>query len=180
MDVGILLLRLTLGLSLAAHGSQKLFGWFGGHGLDVTGQFFEALGFRPGRRHALAAGAIEVIGGLLLAIGFMTPLAAALIVSLMVVAAAAVHWKNGFFITTGGYEFNLVFGVAALSLAFTGPGTLSLDHAAGFAPAGIAWGLGAAVVAALGAAGQIAQRHQPPAPASGSIGGANATGSHAH
>ncbi len=180
MDIGILLLRLTVGLSLAAHGSQKVFGWFGGYGLDGTGQFFDALGFRPGRRHALAAGLIEIVGGLLLAIGFMTPLAAALIASLMLVAATTVHWKNGFFITSGGYEFNLVLGVTALSLAFTGPGTLSLDYAAGFTPTGIAWGLGAAVVAVLGAVGQLAQRHQLPAPISSSIEAASAIGSHAH
>jgi putative oxidoreductase len=163
MDVGILVLRLTVGMALAAHGSQKVFGWFGGYGPDGTGQFMEALGFRPGRRHALAAGYVEIIGGLLLALGFLTPLAAALIVSVMVVAAATVHWKNGFFITSGGYEFNLVLGVAALSIAFTGPGAVSLDGLAGYAHGGIASGAGAAVVATLGAIGQLAQRRLPPA-----------------
>jgi putative oxidoreductase len=163
MEIGILLLRVAVGLTMAAHGSQKVFGWFGGYGLDGTGKFFEALGFHPGRRHALAAGFVEIAGGLLLAIGFLTPLAAALIASVMVVAAVTVHWKNGFFITSGGYEFNLVLGVAALSLAFTGPGPLSLDHAAGFAPAGVAWGLGAAAVAVVGAVAQLAQRRVAPA-----------------
>lgn len=162
MDVGILLLRLTVGLALAAHGGQKLFGWFGGYGLDGTGQFLEALGFRPGRRHALAAGLVEFAGGLLLAVGLLTPLAAALVASVMIVAAVTVHGKNGFFITSGGYEFNLVLGVAALSIAFSGPGALSLDGLAGYAPAGIAWGAGAAVVAVLGAVGQLAQRREPP------------------
>ncbi len=173
MDVGFLLLRMTIGLAFAAHGAQKVFGWFGGHGPDGTGQFMEAMGFRPGRRHALAAGYVELVSGLLLAVGFLTPLAAALIASVMVVAVATVHWKNGFFITSGGYEFNLVLGVAALSLAFTGPGALSLDHAAGITADGVAWGLGAAVVAALGAVGQLAQRQQLPATAT-------AAGSHAH
>jgi putative oxidoreductase len=163
MEIGILLLRVAVGLTMAAHGSQKVFGWFGGYGLDGTGKFFEALGFHPGRRHALAAGFVEIAGGLLLAIGFLTPLAAALIASVMVVAAVTVHWKNGFFITSGGYEFNLVLGVAALSLAFTGPGTLSLDHAVGFAPAGVVWGLGAAAVAVVGAVAQLAQRRVAPA-----------------
>lgn len=163
MDLGILLLRLTVGLAFAAHGTQKVFGWFGGYGPDATGQYMETLGFRPGRRHALAAGYIEVVSGLLLAAGFLTPLAAALIVSVMVVAAATVHWKNGFFVTGGGYEYNLVLGVAALSLAFTGPGVLSLDHAAGFAVHGAGWGLAAAVVAALGAIAQLAQREPAPA-----------------
>lgn len=163
MDLGILLLRMTVGLAMAAHGSQKVFGWFGGYGPDGTGQFLEAMGFRPGRRHALLAGGIELVAGLLLAIGFLTPLAASLIVSLMLVAAATVHWKNGFFITSNGYEFNLVLGVAALSVAFTGPGALSIDGFIGLAPSGAAWGLGAAVVAVVGAIGQLAQRDTSPA-----------------
>src|SRR6185369_15223327 len=104
MDIGIVLLRLTVGLVMAVHGSQKVFGWFGGHGPDGTGVFMEAMGFRPGRRHALAAGLAETGGGVLLAIGFLTPLAAALVAFVMLVAAVLVHWKNGFFITSGGYE----------------------------------------------------------------------------
>ena len=158
MDLGILMLRLTIGLALAGHGSQKLFGWFGGYGPDGTGRFMEGLGFRPGRRHALAAGAVEVVGGLLLAFGLLTPLGSALIASVMVVAAATVHGKNGFFITSGGYEFNLVLGVAALAVAFTGPGALSLDALAGFVASGITWGAGAIIVAIAGAIGQLAQR----------------------
>lgn len=158
MDIGILLLRLTLGLPFAAHGSQKVFGWFGGYGLDATGQFFEGLGFRPGRRHALAAGVAEIVGGLLLAFGFLTPLGAALIASVMVVAAITVHVKNGFFITSGGYEFNFVLGAAALSVAFTGPGAISVDALAGLQLSGVTWGLAAAAVAIVGATGQLAQR----------------------
>jgi putative oxidoreductase len=158
MDVGILLLRLTVGLALAAHGSQKLFGWFGGYGLDATGQFMEQLGFRPGRRHALAAGTVEIAGGLLLALGFLTPLGAALIASVMMVAAVTVHARNGFFTTSGGYELNLLIGVAALSVAFTGPGALSIDALIGFAPAGIAWGVGATFIAVLGCLAQLAQQ----------------------
>jgi putative oxidoreductase len=177
MDVGILLLRVTVGLAFAAHGSQKVFGWFGGYGPEATGQFFEGLGFRPGRRHAMAAGSIEIVSGLLLAVGLLTPLAAALIASVMVVAAATVHWKNGFFITGGGYEFNLVLGVAALSVAFTGPGALSIDHAIGFAAAGTMWGLAAAIVAVLGALGQLAQRTPPPADATSQVAPPTATGS---
>jgi putative oxidoreductase len=176
MDLGLLLLRMAVGLTFAAHGTQKVFGWFGGHGPDATGQFMEAMGFTPGRRHALAAGYIELVSGLLLAVGFLTPLAAALIASVMVVAVATVHGKNGFFVMSGGYEYNLVLSVAALTLAFTGPGALSLDHAAGFAREGIAWGLGAAVVAVLGAAGQLAQRQPVPAAAEKATG----TPSHAH
>ena len=89
MDIGLLLLRLTVGLTLAAHGAQKLFGWFGGPGRDVTGQFFEALGFYPGRRHALMAGLVETSGGVLLALGFLTPVAAAFVFSVMLVAAVS-------------------------------------------------------------------------------------------
>jgi len=180
MDLGILLLRVTVGLVLAVHGSQKVFGWFGGYGPDVTGQFMEALGFRPGRRHAVTAGYVELVGGVLLALGFLTPLAATLIASVMVVAAATVHWKNGFFITSGGYEFNLVIGVAALTVAFTGPGELSVDRLAGFTPAGAAWGVGAAVVAVLGAMGQLAQRQIAPAPQAGGAEAGTAASSHAH
>ena len=83
----------------------------------------------------------------------------------MLVAAALVHWKNGFFITSGGYEYNLVLGVGALAVAFTGPGMFSIDSLLGFAQSGAAWGLGAAVVAILGAIGQVAQRQTSPAAA---------------
>ena len=158
MDIGFLLLRLTVGLTLAAHGAQKLFGWFGGYGLVGTGQFFEALGFRPGRRHALMAGLVEFGGGLLLALGFLTALGASLVASVMLVAVVAVHLKNGFFVTNSGYEYNLVLGVAALSIAFTGPGGLSTDALLGYAVGGTAWGLGAGVIAVIGAAVQLAQR----------------------
>jgi putative oxidoreductase len=178
MDFGILLLRLTVGLAMAAHGSQKIFGWFGGYGPDGTGKFMEAMGFRPGRRHALAAGYVEFVSGLFLAVGLLTPLAAAMIVSVMVVAAAVVHWKNGFFITTNGYEFNLVLGVAALSVAFTGPGGLSLDSLIGFAPSGTAWGVIAAVVAIIGAIGQLAQRHMTTPPVTSHTEAAHAGGAH--
>src|SRR5262245_31698873 len=179
MDVGILLLRMTMGLAFAAHGSQKVFGWFGGYGPDGTGQFFEALGFHPGRRHALAAGLAELVGGLLLALGFLTPLGAALIASVMVVAAATVHWRNGFF-APSGYELNLVYGVAALSVAFSGPGALSVDSVVGYARGGIAWGVSATVVAVVGATGQLAQRRIPPAAATNGVEATIATNSQAH
>ncbi|HXM21860.1 MAG TPA: DoxX family protein [Terriglobales bacterium] len=126
MEIGLVLLRLTAGLTLAAHGAQKLFGWFGGPGLDTTGQFFETIGFLPGRRHALMAGLAETGGGLLMALGLFTPIGAALICSVMLVAVT-VHIKKGSFAQNGGYEYTLVLGVAASSVAFTGPGSLSLD-----------------------------------------------------
>src|SRR5574339_301278 len=122
MELGLLLLRVTVGATLAAHGAQKLFGWFGGGGLDATGKAFESLGFVPGRRHAFMAGLVETGGGLLLALGLFTPLAAAIVLSVMIVAAVSVHVRQGFFITSGGFEYNLVLGIAGLALAFTGPG----------------------------------------------------------
>ena len=161
MDIGILLLRLAVGLTLAAHGTQKLFGWFGGGGLDKTGEGFEMLGFHPGRRHALAAGLVEVSAGVLLAAGLLTPVAAMLVGSLMLVAAISVHVKQGFFITSGGYEYNLVLGIAGLSLAFTGAGALSADALLGFDLSGVLWGIGASLLAVLGAAVQLAQRRTP-------------------
>ena len=115
MDIGLLLLRLTVGLTLAAHGAQKLFGWFGGPGLEATGKTVAMLGFQPGRRHALTAGLVEAGGGLLLAFGFLTPVAAAVMLAVMLVAGVSVHLKQGFFITSGGYEYTLVLGVAGFA-----------------------------------------------------------------
>jgi putative oxidoreductase len=156
MDIGFLLLRLTVGLTLAAHGAQKLFGWFGGPGLDGTGMFFEKLGFVPGRRHALMAGLAEVGGGLFLALGLLTPFAASAVFAVMLVAAVTVHLKQGFFATTGGYEYNLILGSAGLSLAFTGPGSLSLDAVLGFNQGGALWGGMALLVGLAAGAIQVA------------------------
>jgi putative oxidoreductase len=158
MDIGILLLRSVVGLTLAAHGAQKLFGWFNGPGLAGAAQGLEHLGFYPGRRHAALAGAVELAGGLLLALGVFTPIAAAIVLSVMVVAAFSAHVKRGFFITNGGYEYNAVLGVAALTVAFTGPGRFSSDAWLGLAADGPGWGLAALAVAAAGAMFQLAQR----------------------
>lgn len=164
MDIGLLLLRLTVGLTLAAHGTQKLFGWFGGSGLDGTGKSMEMIGFLPGRRHALMAGLAEGGGGLLLALGLMTPVAASVVFAVMVVAGVSVHLKQGFFITSGGYEYTLVLAVSGLSVAFTGPGLLSLDALLGFHLEGAPWGAGAALVGLAGAAIQLGGRHRAPTP----------------
>ncbi len=168
MSIGLLILRLAVGLGLAAHGAQKLFGWFGGYGLTGTGQFLEQLGFRPGRRQAAQAGLAEFLGGLFLALGFVTPAAAAALVAVMLVATVSVHFKNGFFATKGGYEYNLVLAAAALSLAFTGPGALSLDHALGLSLSGAPWGLVALAAGLLGGAVPVlARRTAPASPAPG-------------
>lgn len=125
--VGLLVGRLMLGLAMAAHGSQKLFGWFGGHGLDKTGGYFEALGFRPGRAFAAAAAVTEALSGLLVTFGLFGPVGPALMLSVMVVAAATVHWKSGFFAQSNGIEVPFLYAAGALGLALVGPGRFSLD-----------------------------------------------------
>jgi len=129
-DLGLLLLRLGAGGVLMAHGTQKLFGWFGGHGIEGTGQFMESIGYKPGKASATASGLAETGGGALLALGLATPAAGAAAAGGMA-GAAAVHAPNGFFNQEGGYEHAAILGLAATSLAITGPGRLSLDHALG-------------------------------------------------
>ncbi|MFF9904634.1 DoxX family protein [Streptomyces olivaceus] len=131
-DLGLLLLRLGTGGVLAAHGAQKLLGWFGGGGLESTGQAMEAMGYAPGRASATAAGLAEAGGGALLALGLATPAAGAAAAGAMA-GAAAVHAPNGFFAQSGGYEYAASLGLTAAGLAITGPGRLSLDHALGHA-----------------------------------------------
>jgi len=167
MGIGVLFLRLVVGLTLAAHGAQKLFGWFGGPGIAGTAPFLEALGFVPGRRAAISSGLVEIGGGLLLALGLATPAASAVLIAVMLVAAVSVHSKNGFFIQKGGYEYTLVIGAAALSVTFTGPGPLSLDSHLGLELAGPLWGLGALAVGLAGGAFRLLRRRVPePAQAS--------------
>ncbi|OIJ84689.1 DoxX family protein [Streptomyces colonosanans] len=131
-DVGLLLLRLGAGGVLAVHGAQKLFGWFGGGGIEGTGQFMESVGYRPGKASATAAGLAEAGGGTLLALGLATPAAGAAAAGAMV-GAAAVHAPNGFFAQEGGYEYAASLGLTAAGLAVTGPGRLSFDAAFGHA-----------------------------------------------
>jgi putative oxidoreductase len=122
MGIGRLFVRGAIGSLMVGHGTQKLFGWFGGGGPEGTGQFFEQVGLRPGRRNALAAGAAEAGGGALLALGLATPLAVAALQGAMVSAIRHVHWQNGPWVTKGGYEYNLVLIAALFGLAEMGPG----------------------------------------------------------
>ncbi|UCM91693.1 DoxX family protein [Streptomyces marincola] len=124
--MGLLLLRLAIGLTMAAHGTQKLFGWFDGAGLEATGAGYTAMGYPGGETMALVAGLSETLGGLGLALGLFTPLAAAAVVGTMINAIVAVHWENGFFLPAG-YEYTMVLCLGAAALALTGPGRLALD-----------------------------------------------------
>ena len=169
MDIALplLIVRLVVGLGFAAHGAQKLFGWFGGYGLAGTGGFFEGLGFKPGKLFAGAAGAGELLGGLLLALGFGGPIGSMLIISVMVVAILAVHLSNGFF-APNGIELPLLYAALAVTFAFVGFGAYSLDAALGWTgvwtPA-LAWlfvGLGI-----VGGLLNLAARRKPAAAAEG-------------
>ncbi len=126
---GITLLRVIAGLTFAAHGSQKLFGWFGGYGLEGVGQWMESIGITPGYLMAALAGSAEFFGGLALVIGLLVRPAAAVLVFTMVIAAATVHWANGFFITNNGFEYAMILGVIGAVLVVEGAGRLSADRA---------------------------------------------------
>jgi putative oxidoreductase len=136
IDSGLFLIRLVFGLVMAAHGSQKLFGWFGGYGLHAVAGMFESLGFRPGRAFAPLAATSELVGGLLMALGAFGPIGPAAVLSVMIVAAVSVHWANGLFASTNGIEVPLLYGTAAMALALTGPGRYSLDAVSGL---GVFW-----------------------------------------
>ena len=168
LSAGLLIARVVLGGLMMGHGAQKLFGWFGGHGLRGTAGFFESLGSRPGRLFAGMAAGTEVLSGLLLLLGLFTPVAAALMMSVMIVAAGSVHWKGGVFAATNGIEVPLLYGVGALALGLTGAGLFSLDAALGL---GTLWTSGVTLLLlGLGIAGgfiNLAARR--PAPATESV-----------
>jgi putative oxidoreductase len=149
MGIGKLVLRATIGGYFVGHGMQKLAGWFGGGGPKGTGQTFEQIGLRPGREHALVAGAAEVGGGSLLALGLFTPAAVSMLTGVMTNAIRHVHRQNGLWVTNGGIEYPVVILAALGALADSGPGRLSLDEALGIRLRGpvvtaIAMGAGAA------------------------------------
>jgi putative oxidoreductase len=165
MDFGILIARLVLGLLMAAHGAQKLLGWFGGHGIAGTAGFFEGLGFRPGKLFAVLASSTELASGLLVALGLLGPLGPAAMLAVMVVAAGSVHWKNGVFAMSNGIEVPLLYATGAAALALTGPGAYSLDGLLGLSAVSTpAMASGALALGLVGGAVNLALR-RPTAPA---------------
>jgi putative oxidoreductase len=164
MATGLLLLRIVVGLALVGHGTQKLFGWFGGHGPRTTGAFFEMLGYRPGVLFALIAGLSEAGGGSLLALGFLTPLAGAAVIGVMLNAALSLR-DRGPWIINGGWEYTVVLATVGAAIALTGPGSISIDHAIGL-DWSTAWDVGG-IVLGVGAAiaTMVLRRSRPAQPA---------------
>ena len=161
LSVGLLVARVIIGLIMAAHGTQKLLGWFGGHGLRATGQFFDQMGFRPGVTFAAAASVSEIASGLLVAFGFLGPVGPALMISVMLVALITVHWGQGLF-APKGVELPLLYSAAAFAFAFTGFGRYSLDNwlgIAGHLPVIDTWI--ALIVGVLGGFANVALRRPP-------------------
>jgi putative oxidoreductase len=167
MNIGRLLLRGVVGPLFVGHGTQKLFGWFDGHGPEGTGGFFESLGLRPGKRHATAAGWSETLGGALLTLGAFTPLAQAMITGTMVTAIRKVHVQNGPWVTANGYEYNLTLIALTAALTETGPGRPSVDASLfGGSMKGKGWAL-AALAAGVAGSYLVTERlvEQTPEPA---------------
>lgn len=168
LSIGLLVARLAFGLVMSAHGAQKLFGWFGGHGLDGTGGFFESLGFHPGRLFATLAGTSEFVGGALVALGLFGPIGPALVVAVMLTAMFTVHWQNGLFAMQNGIEVPLLYAAGAIALAFAGPGIISLDSVFGLQAL---WSLDVVIVALaigiLGGAGNLVVRRTQEVPNAG-------------
>ncbi|HKR08121.1 MAG TPA: DoxX family protein [Gemmatimonadaceae bacterium] len=166
IDLGLLIIRVVFGLIFAAHGAQKLFGWFGGYGIAGTAGWLESTGYRPGKLFATVLGLTEFTAGLLLALGLLGPVGPALMIAVMIVAMVTVHWKNAFFVGTNGIEHPLMFTAAAIGLALIGPGRYSLDYALNlqrWETPGITW-----IVLAIGALGgllNLAVRRPVPKPA---------------
>jgi putative oxidoreductase len=163
MDLGLLVLHVVVGLLLFGHGAQKLWGWFGGQGVDGAGAFMEKLGLRPGRLHAILGGLGEVVGGGLIALGLLTPIGSALVIGVMITATITVHWSNGLWAQNGGFEYPLTNIAVAFALAAVGAGDVSLDAVLDLDLAGTGWALaalGAGLVGGLGAVvlGRVASR----------------------
>jgi putative oxidoreductase len=162
LNLGLFMLRLGTGVTLAAHGYNK---FFGGGRIPGTARWFDSMGMRPGKVHALVAACTEVGAGLLLALGLLTPFAAAGFVGLMAVAFYTVHRPNGFFIVKSGWEYNFILGLIAVAVATVGPGQWSIDEAIGIATSlnGVPGLLISLLGGVGGAAGLLAACYRPPA-----------------
>jgi len=160
MATGLLLLRVVVGMALVGHGTQKLFGWFGGHGPRTTGAFFELGGYRPGTLFAVIAGLSEAGSGSLLALGFLTPLAGAGVIGVMLNAASSLRGR-GPWIINGGWEYTIVLATVGAALALTGPGSVSVDNVLGLEWS-TAWGVGGCALG-IGAAIATLLLRRPPA-----------------
>jgi putative oxidoreductase len=152
MNAGRLIARIAIGGLFAGHGTQKLFGWFGGPGIEGASQMMHKLELRPGRRNAVAAAAAETTAGALLVLGALTPVAGALVTSTMVTAIRKVHGANGPWNQQSGYEYNLVLIAAMAALVECGPGSPSVDRALGIEAKGNTWALASLAVGGAGSA----------------------------
>jgi putative oxidoreductase len=155
METALLALRLIVGLTFVAHAAPKLFKVSGGGGIQGTADAFDQIGLRPSKLHAWLAALAELGGGLLIALGLVTPLAAAALIAVMTAAVVAVHLRNGFFNADNGYEYNLVLAVAVFAVAGIGPGEWSLDNALDIHMSGTEWALGALGAGVLGGLGAV-------------------------
>ena len=155
MNTGRLLLRAVIGGLFIGHGTQKLFGWFGGSGLEGTAKAMDSMQMHPPRRNALAAGVAEAAGGALLALGLATPLTAAALTGTMITAIRKAHLKQGIWNANGGYEYNLVLITAVLAVVDGGPGEYSLDSALGIGNTGPAWAAAALAAGAVASTAAI-------------------------
>lgn len=161
MDIALLILRLVVGLTFAAHGARTLFGAFGGQGIARTAKLYEQLGLRPGKVNAWLGGTAELLGGLLIALGLLTPAAAAVLIADMITATLTVHLRNGFFDTEQGFEYNLVLASTLFAIAGIGAGAYSLDGASGIDLEGTSWALAALGAGVVGGAGAVVAGHLP-------------------
>ena len=163
MEFGLFILRVVIGAFFIGHGTQKLFGWFGGPGVEGASGMFDSLGYRRSRAMAVLAGGAEAGAGTLLLLGLLTPLAGAAIIGLMVNAIAAVHAGNGPWVANGGWEYNVVLATAGATFGFAGPGWAALDDAIGWELTGPGWGLVTVAVGLVAAGGVLASRDTTPA-----------------